>query len=434
MMKRLAFFAFAVFMAPAQLVGQPMHSTESTPDGRSPVETRAEQVVDLINGEVAPEVLFSADFLAAIPPAQLRTFNANLTAQLGSAIEVALLAPRDGARAALEIRFERGVAKGQIGIDPGQGNLINLLHFTSLDQLKLTDDTPDKIAADLAALPGNVNAWFGPLDGGAPVISVGAESSLALGSTFKLYVLAALAEDIRAGKRAWNDVAVITEESYPSGMLHNWPKGAPVTLYTLAGLMISISDNTATDQLIVILGRDRVARLMRDTGHANPAANIPFLTTREAFMLKDCESACINAWRQGDAAARSALLDVLGREIKTLDEINANFVNGPHALDIEWFAAPSDLARLLAHMRRTADPRVFEIMAINPAAPPAIRANWDYVGFKGGSEPGVMNLTWLLRDGAGRDHVLTLGWNNAEAVLDEGRLDVIAQRILLLPR
>jgi hypothetical protein len=72
-------------------------------------------------------------------------------------------------------------------------------------------------------------------------------------------------------------------------------------------------------------------------------------------------------------------------------------------------------------------------MAINPSATPAILANWNYLGFKGGSEPGVINLTWLLTDKAGRDHLLTLGWNNPVAAVDEGKLETIAQRILLLP-
>ena len=85
-------------------------------------------------------------------------------------------------------------------------------------------------------------------------------------------------------------------------------------------------------------------------------------------------------------------------------------------------------------MLKTADAEAFRIMAINPSATPAIKANWHYIGFKGGSEPGVLNLTWLLTDKAGRDWVLTLGWNNPRAVVDEGKMEGIAQRILLLPR
>jgi hypothetical protein len=45
----------------------------------------------------------------------------------------------------------------------------------------------------------------------------------------------------------------------------------------------------------------------------------------------------------------------------------------------------------------------------------------------------VLNLTWLLTDEQGRDWVLTLGWNNPGAVVDEGKMEGIAQRILLLP-
>lgn len=432
-MKRLALFAIAAFMVPTQSGGQQMESTEGISAARSPIKTRADDVVALVNGEIAPDVLFSPDFLTAIPAAQIRSLNANLIAQIGRAVEVVLLESGDGLRGKFEIRFERGLARGNIGIAPDDGQRINFLQFTSMETLALSDDSPEKIAADLASLSGTVNASFGPVDG-VPLISIAPDEPLALGSTFKLYVLAALAEDISEGKRKWSDVVPLTEKSYPSGQLHDWPMGAPLTLHTLASLMISISDNTATDQLIAVLGRDRLVALLHDSGHAKPAGNIPFLTTRELFMLKDCDAACLDAWRMGDAVERTALLEGLGQATATLDEINENFVDGPRALDIEWFASPTDLTKLLAHMRRTADPLAFEIMAINQAAPFASKAKWSYIGYKGGSEPGVLNLTWLLRDNAGRDHVLTLGWNNPDDPLDESRLDVIAQRILLLPR
>jgi len=400
----------------------------------TPLEARSAQVVALLNGEVQPSEVFTDGFRAAIADAQIKALSANLAAQFGRALEVSMLAPRDGTRAALEIRFERGVAKGALAIDPGQNNLIAELRFTSFDSLAVAGDTPDRIAADLAALPGVVNAWFGPLGDGAPVISRNADQPLALGSAFKLYVLAALAEDVKAGKRKWSDVVTLTERSYPSGQLQNWPEGAPVTLHSLASLMISISDNTATDQLIKVLGRERILKLMADSGHSDPARNTPFLTTRELFVLKASDRERIAGWRKSDAERRGAILDGMSADHPGLDQVNAAFAGGPKALDIEWFATPADLAKLFAHMRKTADPKAFAIMAINPSATDAIKANWQYVGFKGGSEPGVLNLTWLLTDKQGRDWVLTLGWNNEAAVVDNGKLEAIAQRILLLPR
>ncbi|GAB4486320.1 MAG: serine hydrolase [Erythrobacter tepidarius] len=419
------------------VAGVPLAAQDPVPalaDAPTPLEERSLQVVMMLNGEAVPEDVFSREFQAAIPAAQIKALSASLVAQFGAAVGVDHLSPRDGTRAVLHIRFERGLAKGSIAIAPAQDNRVSELLFTSVDSLAVAGDTHERIAADLAALPGTVNAWFAPLDGGAPVISIGADKPLALGSTFKLYVLATLAEDVKAKRRNWSDVVLLSEKSYPSGRLQDWPKGAPVTLHTLASLMISISDNTATDQLIAVLGRERILKLMKDSGHANPGANDPFLTTRELFVLKTWDRKALDNWRKGPSAENGALEALLSSDNPSLDEVNAAFAQGPKAIDIEWFASPADLAKLFAHMRMTADPEAFAIMAINPSATPAITDAWRYIGFKGGSEPGVMNLTWLLTDKAGRDWVLTLGWNNPAAALDQGKLEGIAQRILLLPR
>lgn len=431
----LAALALASLTLP--LCGLAAQEPPASVAAKTPLELRADAVVALINGKADPAEVFSAGFRAAVPDAQVAALSASLVAQVGPALEVSLLEPRDGLRAALEVRFERGIARGSIGIDPAEGNRVNWLQFQQVEPIGVANDTPERIAADITALPGSVNAWFGPLDGGAPVLAIDADRALALGSAFKLYVLAALAEDVKAGRRKWSDVVPLSQKSFPSGRLQDWPQDAPVTLHTLASLMISISDNTATDQLIATLGKRRILQLMRDSGHANPGANDPFLTTRELFLLKASDDATLSRWRAGDAAARAqvtAAVEAAGGET-SLEQVTAAFAGGPKGLDVEWFASPADLARLFAHMRRTADPGAFAIMAINPSAHgAAIREKWDYIGFKGGSEPGVLNLTWLLRDKAGRDHLLTLGWNNPAASLDNGKLEAIAQRILLLPR
>jgi beta-lactamase class A len=429
-MKRLAILALLALAVPPAALAQPAAEAPAT---RTALETRADQVVALLNAKIEPAEIFTDGFRAAVADDQIRTLSASFTAQFGRAVEVALLNPRDGTRAALEIRFERGLAKGGIAISPGEDNRINELRFTSIDAVAVAGDTPAAIAAELAALPGTVNAWFGPL-GGTALISRNADTPLALGSTFKLYILAALAEDVKAGRRKWTDVVPLTEKSYPSGQMQDWPKGSPVTLHTLASMMISISDNTATDQLIATLGRKRILKLMADSGHSNPAANDPFLTTRELFILKTMDPAFLDLWRARTPDAITAAEVLMETASPSLDEINAAFAQGPKAIDIEWFASPADLARLMAHMRRKGDPKAFEILTISPSATPAIKANWRYIGYKGGSEPGVINLTWLLTDTAGRDWVLTLGWNNPAAVVDDGKFLALAQRILLLPR
>ena len=85
-------------------------------------------------------------------------------------------------------------------------------------------------------------------------------------------------------------------------------------------------------------------------------------------------------------------------------------------------------------MRQTSDGQVFKIMAINPALPPSVTGKWEYIGFKGGSETGVLNMTWLLADSQGRERMLTLSWSNTAKAVETQTLLLIAQRILSLPQ
>jgi hypothetical protein len=43
---------------------------------------------------------------------------------------------------------------------------------------------------------------------------------------------------------------------------------------------------------------------------------------------------------------------------------------------------------------------------------------WTWVGYKGGSEPGVLNLTWLLHHRDGRHMFLSLGLNDEARGID----------------
>ena len=400
---------------------------------QSALELRADQVVAFLNGEVEAREIFTDGFLAAVPPAQLAAISAQLSSQFGTAQSVETLTTPAGTRSALAIRMERAIARGGIAIDPNDNSRISELLFQTFDAI---DDSPAKIEEDLAALPGDVSWWFGPLDRSSPAI-IASEwgDQMPLGSTFKLYVLAALAREVAQGQRSWDDVVPLTDaRSFPSGMMQDWPQGAPVTLATLASLMISISDNTATDALIMELGRDAVFQTMADSGHSRPALNDPFLTTREMFLLKGGPADRLAAFQAGSAAQQAAILEAIDERPVPMSQIQAAFSGGPIALDVEWFASAEDMASLFRFMRETADPRAFEIMSINTSMSASTREKWDYAGYKGGSEPGVLNLTWLLRGDDNRDRVLFLSWQNEEANLDQSALELIAQRILSLPQ
>jgi hypothetical protein len=73
------------------------------------------------------------------------------------------------------------------------------------------------------------------------------------------------------------------------------------------------------------------------------------------------------------------------------------------------------------------------MLSKNPG-PALDKAVWTYVGYKGGSEPGVLNTTYLLRRSDDRWFVVTAGFNAAEgtALDDRQLLTVISGVIELL--
>ena len=419
--------ALALAAVPVELAAQGPETQEDT--APSSLEASAEGVVAVLRGERLPAEVFSPSFLAAVPEAQLEALHRQLSAQFGALQGLEGIEPQGPDRAIVSLRFERAIARGTMQLD-ASGLVAGLL----INQFEPIDDSAEKIAADIAALPGEASVYYAPLAKRAtPILTVNEERQFAIGSTFKLYILSALARQIAAGEHSWDEVVLLDRHSLPSGVMQNWPHGAPVTLHTLATLMISISDNTATDQLLAIVGRDAVAEELRASGHSAPDKTLPFLSTLELFGLKgDLDRG--QAYAAASENEQTRLLEAFASEITgNPDKIVKPTFTQPTAIDsLEWFASGHDLAALLRRIAALEDPTAREIMAVTPAVPEPKRADWSYIGYKGGSEPGVLNLTWLLQDKAGEWRILTMSWNNPDAPVEPAAFELLAQRILSL--
>ena len=182
--------------------------------------------------------------------------------------------------------------------------------------------------------------------------------------------------------------------------------------------MISQSDNTATDVLIHLVGRGAVEAIA-------PPRNRPFLTTREAFILKSPRNQdLLSRYRAGNEAARRELMrEIQNRPLPTPEDFGSAG-RGVLALDVEWFFSTRELCALMA---RVAD---LPLMGIDPGV--ASRRDWVRIAFKGGSEPGVLNLTTLVEARNQRTVCVSATWNN-DAPLD-GRLDGLYGAILNMLR
>ncbi|MBI5434295.1 MAG: serine hydrolase [Planctomycetes bacterium] len=255
-------------------------------------------------------------------------------------------------------------------------------------------------------------------------------SFLPLGSIFKLYVLAELARSVDAGERTLEDELVVDEKrkSLPSGELQNAVAGTKVKLRDAARAMIRISDNTAADHLLFLLGREKVEAGLARCFLSEPARMQPFLSTLEMFAAKSLTKAqnarvfgkeklddLAVAWRDASIEERRAWLAKLdqllaeGDPKKSRDAFGMRFglttLGAKRHLEIEWFAKPRDVVALVAAAERGelhsagASKLFLEFYAAGaPLYPmPGVVAQ----GYKGGSEPGVFALSTrvVLADG-----------------------------------
>lgn len=333
---------------------------------------------------------FGATFLAALPLPQLQPILAGILQANGP------LQGIDRAGSSFRLRFADATIPTTIALDD-QGRIIGLW-FGPAEPL----GSIEKLAAAIHSLPGSTSLLV--VSDGKDVITQDADQPLAVGSAAKLAILVALRDAVAAGRLGWDQVVPLAPgwKSLPTGQLQDWPDGTPLTIATLANLMISVSDNTATDALIRLVGRDAV--------EAISPANTPFLTTRELFTLKTGRNTPLRAeWIEGDAPARRAILDRIASE--PLPAVADLSPATTHA--VEWFLSARELCHLLD---ATAD---LGSVGINPGV--ADRTQWQSVAYKGGSELGVINLSTRVVGLDGRVHCVVASWNH-DAALDDQKL------------
>src|SRR3546814_10052889 len=87
---------------------------------------------------------------------------------------------------------------------------------------------------------------------------------------------------------------------------------------------------------------------------------------------------------------------------------------------------------LRRHTETVPAPEARRILGLNPGIPADAASHWAYVGYKGGSEPGVLDMTLLLHAKSGGWYALSGTWNNPDAALAEGRLIGLMSRAATL--
>jgi len=331
--------------------------------------------------------MFTPTFLAQVSIEQLLAVFAKTRATIGPPLSIEPDGP------SFIVHTATHQMRVDIGLDP-DGRIAALLLHPAAQNFTTAED----VVRALDGLRGRV-AYLVTRNG-APLYAKSPDDPMAVGSAFKLGVLAALADGIDAGLLHWDQVVKLAagDVSLPSGTLQTMPVGSPMTLHTLAAFMIAQSDNTATDVLMSVVGRDKVAARL----------GVDFvLKTTEFFKLK-ADPALRLRFTSADLAGKGKA----GLDMASLPLPDAADVGAPLNPGIEWYVPASKLCSLIETVKD------LDVFSINPGV--ASRADWTQIAFKGGSEAGVASLTTALTNSAGEHFCVSVIWNDSQA-LDEER-------------
>jgi beta-lactamase class A len=370
---------------------------------------------------------FDSGFLASISPAQLNSDLQNLPAVAASLTGLLWQDPvRDPDSLLAVASFGGQHLTVDIAVD-GAG-LISGLWYSPYQPAPASWAQADRQLAALAPDASLLAARVSPGGVCAPVHQVAAAAARPLGSMFKLFVLGALAHQVAAGRVSWNQDLTVTAAGKSGGevgpgYLQYVPDGTRLPVQQTAAMMISISDNTAADMLIHLVGRAAVQAQDRQWS-AHAALNVPFLTTREAFLLKWLYPAVAQRYLSLAPGQRAAFLASAVDPLPFSQAQLQSAANGALPADIdtiEWFASPDDICRAFAGLQQ---------LAVRPALAPLgpilsadtislglDPAQWPTVWFKGGSEPGVLTLGYLATNNKGQTFVVVAMLSDPAATL-----------------
>jgi beta-lactamase class A len=260
--------------------------------------------------------------------------------------------------------------------------------------------------------------------------------SLPLASIFKLYVLYAVADAIKAGTISWDDQLTVTDKGKAVGSGMDLPVGAHISVRTAAEKMIATSDNMATDMLIGKVGPPAVDTALTETGHHDPGAMTPFPTMYELFTVAWGRPDLREQWKQATPQVREQLLQQANSKVYQPDPLRAHVPASGYGA--EWYGSAEDICRVHVALQAAAVGKAAPVKQILAAAP-GIKldsGDWPYVGAKAGGLPGDLTFSWYAVDRTGQPWVVSfqLNWPR-----DHGRsvtgwmLQVAKQVFALLP-
>lgn len=344
----------------------------------------------------------------------------------------------DGITSAMgNLWLDRPITVSRIDIGAGQATLHLLTSYGAAQDIQLRTNSEGFVDRfEVSLQPPAITKWadidteltksgarysyqVSKVDNGNCVTVAGTNTdlSLPLASIFKLYVLLAVADAVKAGTINWTDQLTVTDEAKKLGSAHleELPPGAQVSVRKAAQEMISASDNMATDLLIGRLTPSAIERALVAAGHHDPASMTPFPTMHELFSIGWGEPDLREQWktavRNGGPQDRAQLLEQTNSRPYQPDPTRTSTPASPYGA--EWYGSAADICRVHAALQAAAVGKAAPVKQILSAIPgiELDKSKWPYIGAKGGNLPGDLTFSWYAVDHTGQPWVVSFQLN-----------------------
>ncbi len=384
---------------------QNIHIDTNTPQG-----LRAKQIMDMLNSDWP------------IGPNGIRTLAApRIMDDVGTTMD--------------KIWWDRPFTLTDLDIGAGHATLHTLTSYALPQTIELRTDAAGLVDRfDVSLVPPVIKSWkdidaeisktgakysyqVSKVDKGkcTKVAGTNTDLSLPLASIFKLYVLLAVSDAVKAGTVSWDDPLTVTKEGKLVGAagLDQVPNGTTVSVRTAAQQMISASDNMATDLLINRVGHQAVERALVTAGHHDPSSMTPFPTTHEMFSIGWGIPNLRDRWQEVSSTSAGRAQLFRETDSRPYDPDPQRTHTPASDIGAEWYGSADDICRVHAALQASAVGAAAPVKQILSAIPgiDIDRATWPYIGAKGGNLPGDLTFSWYAVDRTGQPYVVSFQLN-----------------------
>jgi hypothetical protein len=256
-----------------------------------------------------------------------------------------------------------------------------------------------EILTRLRRLPGRVSVTIER--DGREHAGLDPDRPMQVSSSMKLGVLKALIDEVAAGRLSLERNALIRPDlkALPSGTLHQLPDNSPVTLHTLAALMMRDSDNTATDILIDAIGKDKVRE----------ALGVSWLMTFHQWFMLKADPQLYGEFRRQPEEGKGRWLGALAPKVP----LSYSDTIAGMTPESGWFMSTRKLCQLIGEVAASDFAQLESNLVQYP--------EWQAVASKAGGDETSRNDTLALTRPDGRRYCLSLTWNTDEAIYNDER-------------